>query len=81
MDLFDQEVAEVLADEGIRYVLRRNPCMRKKSGTPGTRNDDAPGPGRQEESVPDRPPAGQGPGAVKKLVTSAQKLRIADWSS
>src|SRR4029453_6501999 len=24
-DLFDQEVAEVLADEGIRYVLRRNP--------------------------------------------------------
>src|SRR5262249_31004691 len=25
MDLFDQEVAEVLADEGIRYVLRRNP--------------------------------------------------------
>src|SRR2546427_20704 len=25
MDLFDQELAEVLADEGIRYVLRRNP--------------------------------------------------------
>src|SRR6201997_1961519 len=25
MDLFDQEVAEVLADEGIRYVLRRHP--------------------------------------------------------
>src|SRR5215510_6511295 len=25
MDLFAQEVAEVLADEGIRYVLRRNP--------------------------------------------------------
>src|SRR5262245_56478151 len=25
LDLFDQEVAEVLADEGIRYVLRRNP--------------------------------------------------------
>jgi hypothetical protein len=25
MDLFDQEVAEVLADEGLRYVLRRNP--------------------------------------------------------
>src|SRR5215470_11404292 len=25
MDLFDQEVAEVLTEEGIRYVLRRNP--------------------------------------------------------
>src|SRR5215467_6261877 len=25
LDLFDQEVAEVLAEEGIRYVLRRNP--------------------------------------------------------
>ena len=25
MDLFDQELAEVLTDEGIRYVLRRNP--------------------------------------------------------
>src|SRR5919205_237901 len=25
MDLFDQELAEVLADEGLRYVLRRNP--------------------------------------------------------
>ena len=25
MDLFDQELAEVLAEEGIRYVLRRNP--------------------------------------------------------
>src|SRR5262249_42245778 len=25
MDLFDQEVAEVLADAGIRYVLRRKP--------------------------------------------------------
>src|SRR6266699_7227992 len=25
MDLFDQELAEVLTEEGIRYVLRRNP--------------------------------------------------------
>src|SRR5215468_4202190 len=25
MGLFDQEVAEVLTDEGLRYVLRRNP--------------------------------------------------------
>ena len=25
MDLFDQELAEELTDEGIRYVLRRNP--------------------------------------------------------
>ena len=25
MDLFDQELVEVLADEGLRYVLRRNP--------------------------------------------------------
>src|SRR2546426_10781686 len=25
MDLFDQELAEVLTDEGLRYVLRRNP--------------------------------------------------------
>ena len=25
MELFEQELAEVLADEGVRYVLRRNP--------------------------------------------------------
>src|SRR5213082_3537051 len=25
LELFEQELAEVLADEGVRYVLRRNP--------------------------------------------------------
>jgi hypothetical protein len=34
MDLFDQELAEVLADEGSRYVLRRNP-VRAQEGPPG----------------------------------------------
>src|SRR5438132_5228374 len=30
LDLFDPELAEVLADEGIRYVLRRNPVRAKE---------------------------------------------------
>ena len=48
MDLFDQELAEVLADEGIRYVLRRNPVRAKKSGTPARETGEAPGTGRKK---------------------------------
>jgi transposase len=80
MDLFDQELAEVLADEGIRYVLRRNPVRAQevrdtrhaKLATLQTQV------AKKNQYLTDHPRA-KVQGAVQKLVASAQKLRIADW--
>src|SRR5256884_6138602 len=80
MDLFDQELAEVLADEGIRYVLRRNPVRAQevrdtrhaKLATPQAQG------AKQNQYLTDHPRA-KVQGAVQKLVANAQKLRIADW--
>jgi transposase len=80
MDLFDQELAEVLADEGIRYVLRRNPgraqevrdTRHAKLATLQTQV------AKKNQYLTDHPRA-KVQGAVQKLVASAQKLRIADW--
>src|SRR3989441_5991358 len=80
MDLFDQELAEVLADEGLRYVLRRNPVraqevrdtrhakLAKLQAQVATQN----------QYLIDHPRA-KAQGAGQKLVASAKKLRIADW--
>ncbi len=80
MDLFDQEVAEVLADEGLRYVLRRNPVRaqevrdtrRAKLATLQAQV------AKSNQYLTDHPRA-KAQGAVQKLVARAQKLRIADW--
>ena len=80
MDLFDQELAEVLADEGIRYVLRRNPVRAQeirdtrhaKLATLQTQV------AKKNQYLTDHPRA-KVQGAVQKLVASAQKLRLADW--
>jgi transposase len=80
MDLFDQELAEVLAAEGIRYVLRRNPVRAQevrdtrhaKLATLQTQV------AKKNQYLTDHPRA-KVQGAVQKLVASAQKLRIADW--
>src|SRR5499425_837145 len=80
MDLFDQEVAEVLADEGIRYVLRRNPVRAQevrdtrhaKLATLQARV------AKQNQYLADHPRA-DAQGALQKLVARAAKLRIADW--
>jgi hypothetical protein len=80
MDLFDQELAEVLADEGIRSVLRRNPV--RAQAVRDTRH--AKLEKLQAQVAKKNPyltdhPRAKVQGAVQKLVASAQKLRSADW--
>ena len=80
MDLFDQELAEVLADEGIRYVLRRNPVRAQE--VRDTRHAKLmtlqAQVAKKNQYLTDHPRA-KAQGAVQKLVASAQKLRIAAW--
>jgi transposase len=80
LDLFDQELAEVLADEGIRYVLRRNPVRAQevrdtRYAKLATLQAQV---AKKNQYLTDHPRA-KVQGAVQKLVASAQKLRIAAW--
>src|SRR5262252_71589 len=80
LDLFDQEVAEVLADEGLRYVLRRNPVRAQemrdtRHAKLATLQAQV---AKQNQYLTDHPRA-NAQGALQKLVTKAEKLRLADW--
>jgi hypothetical protein len=80
MDLFDQEVAEVLADEGLRYVLRRNPVRAQevrdtRHAKLATLQAHV---AKQNHYLADHPRA-NAQGVLQKLVARAAKLRIADW--
>jgi Transposase DDE domain len=80
MDLFDQEVAEVLTDEGIRYVLRRNPVRAQemrdtRHAKLATLQAQV---ATQNQYLTDHPRA-NAQVALQKLVARAEKLRIADW--
>jgi hypothetical protein len=80
LDLFDQEVAEVLAEEGIRYVLRRNPVRAQevrdtRHAKLATLQAHV---AKQNQYLTDHPRA-NAQGALQKLVARAEKLRIADW--
>lgn len=80
MDLFDQEVAEVLTEEGIRYVLRRNPVRAQevkdtRHAKLATLQAQVT---KQNHYLTDHPRA-NAQGALHKLVARAEKLRIADW--
>jgi len=80
MDLFDQELAEVLADEGIRYVLRRNP-VRAQEGRESRQSKLATlqaQVAKQHQYLTDHPRA-NAQGVLQKLVASAKKLRLSDW--
>jgi len=80
MGLFDQELAEVLTDEGLRYVLRRNPVRaqevrdtrRAKLATLQALV------AKHNHYLTDHPRA-HVQGAWQKLVARAKTLRIADW--
>jgi transposase len=79
-DLFDQELAEVRADEGLRYVLRRNPGRAQevrdtRYAKLATLQAQV---AKKNHYLTDHPRA-KVQGAVQKRVASAQKLRIADW--
>jgi Transposase DDE domain len=80
MDLFDQELAEVLTDEGLRYVLRRNPVRAQEvrdtrhAKLTTLRAQVA----KPNQYLTDHPRA-NAQGAWQKLVARAKTLRIADW--
>ena len=80
MDLFDQELAEVLTDEGLRYVLRRNPVRAQEvrdtrhAKLATLRAQVA----KQNHYLTDHPRA-NAQGAWQKLVARAKTLRIAAW--
>src|SRR5262247_2450133 len=80
MDLFDQALAEVFVDEGIRYVLRRNPVRAQEARD--TRHAKLATlqalVAKQNHYLTDHPRA-NAQGAPQKLVARAEKLRIADW--
>jgi hypothetical protein len=80
MDLFDQELAEVLAEEGIRYVLRRNPVRAEemratRQAKLATLQAQV---AKQNQYLTDHPRA-NAQGALQKLVARAEKLRLAGW--
>jgi hypothetical protein len=80
MDLFDQEVGEGLADEGLRSGLRRHPgraqAMRDtRQAQLATLQAQV---AKQNHSLPDHPRA-NAQGAVQKLMARAEKLRITAW--
>ena len=80
MDLFDQELAEVLTEEGIRYVLRRNPVRAQemrdtRHAKLATLQAQV---AKQNQYLTDHPRA-NAQGALQKLVARAKNLRIADW--
>jgi hypothetical protein len=80
MDLFDQELAEVLADGGIRYVLRRNPVRAQevweaRHAKLATLQVLV---AKHNQYLADHPRANV-QGAWQKLVARAKTLRIADW--
>jgi hypothetical protein len=80
MELFDQALAEVLTEEGIRYVLRRNPVRAQevrdtRDAKLATLQAQV---AKQNQYLTDHPRA-KAQGAVQKLVARAKTLRIADW--
>src|SRR2546426_10760714 len=80
LELFEQELAEVLADEGVRYVLRRNPVRAQevrdnRQAKLATLQAQV---AKQNQYLTDHPRA-NAQGALQKLVARADKLRLADW--
>jgi hypothetical protein len=80
MDLFDQEVAEGLAAEGIRYGRRRNPVRAQEMRAARHAKLAAlqAQVAKQNQYLTDHPRA-NAQGALQKLVAQAEKLRLADW--
>src|SRR5437867_1363789 len=80
LDLFDQELAEVLTDEGLRYVLRRNPVRAQevrdtRHAKLATLQAHV---AKQNQYLTDHPRA-KTQGAWQKLIARAKTLRLADW--
>ena len=80
MDLFDQELAEVLADEGLRYVLRRNPVRAQEvRDTRHAKLATLQALVAKHNQYLTAHPRANAQGALQKLVAKAEKLRLTDW--
>jgi len=80
LELFEQELAEVLAEEGVRYVLRRNPVRahevrEARQAKLATLQALV---AKHNHYLKEHPRA-DAPGAVQKLVARATTLRLSDW--
>jgi DDE family transposase len=80
MELFEQELAEVLADEGVRYVLRRNPVRAQevrenRQAKLATLQALV---AKHNHYLKEHPRA-DAPGALQKLVARAKTFRLFDW--
>src|SRR6266852_1658101 len=80
MELFDQELAEVLTDEGLRYVLRRNPVRAQevRDNRQAKLTTLQALVAKHNQYLADHPRA-DAQGAVQKLVDRAKTLRLSDW--
>jgi hypothetical protein len=80
LELFEQELAEVLTDEGVRYVLRRNPVRAQE--VRATRHAKLAmlqaHVAKQNQYLLNHPRANV-QGALQKLVARAKTLRLSDW--
>lgn len=80
MELFEQELAEVLTDEGVRYVLRRNPVRAQevrdnRQAKLATLQALV---AKHNHYLTEHPRA-DAQGALQKLVARATTLRLSDW--
>ena len=80
LELFEQELAEVLADEGVRYVLRRNPVRAQevrenRQAKLATLQALV---AKHNHYLTEHPRA-DAQGALQKLVARAKTLRLSDW--
>ena len=80
MSLFDQALAEVQTDEGVRYVLRRNPlrAQEMQSGRESKWARVRTEAQRQTEYLAEHPRA-KAAVALRKVQAKAQQLKISEW--
>jgi hypothetical protein len=82
MSLFDQELAEVIANEGLRYIIRRNP--ERAAAVRASRADKLASlralADRQSRYLADHPRA-QADTAVRVVAQKCEKLKISAWAT
>ena len=80
MSLFDQELAEVLSDDGPRYIVRRNPIRAEEMET--SRQDKLRAVQRQvqrQNTYLQEHPKAKASVALGRIVTRCRKLRLDAW--
>ena len=78
LDLFDQDIAEV-AHRGLRYILRRNPVVLRRSGQTGWRSLRASKPWCEEKRLSGGTSRDRAATALKDVGKKLNQLKIAPW--